>query len=152
MSARELAKPYPYVFTDDDACDAARLLIEEQLPALLVVDRDGQPYAAVAASQLIGRLMPPHALADPMFAAAFDDRDLAEAPGRLTGLTVADWLPRHRVRPPTVGPHASITHIAALMARTHTPLVAVVEHDGGRTRIAGAVTAARLLEQLVGGT
>ena len=42
-------------------------------------------------------------------------------------------------------------HIAALMARTHTPLVAVLEHVDDQPRLAGAVTAARLMERLVGG-
>ncbi|MGW0761341.1 CBS domain-containing protein [Streptomyces sp. NPDC002814] len=152
MSARELAEPYPSVSTDDDATDAARLLAEYKLPALLVVDPDGQPYAIVPGSQLIGQLVPEYALEDPALAAVIDDQDLDEVPERLAGLTVAEWLPRRRFRPPTVGPGASVMHIAALMARTHTPLVAVVERDGERTRLAGAVTAARLMERLVGGS
>ncbi|WP_327372021.1 CBS domain-containing protein [Streptomyces sp. NBC_01217] len=61
-------------------------------------------------------------------------------------------MPRHRVRPPTVAPDASVTRVAALMARTHTPLVAVVEHDGDEIKLVGAVTAARLMERLIGGT
>jgi CBS domain-containing protein len=152
MSARELAEPYPSVSTDDDAMDAARLLAEHKLPALLVVDRDGQPYAIVPGSQLIGQLVPEYALEDPLLAAVLDDRDLDEVPAKLSGLTVAEWLPRRRFRPPTVGPDTSVMHIAALMARTHTPLVAVVERDGDRSWLAGAVTAARLMERLIGGT
>lgn len=138
MSARELAEPYPYVVADDDACEAARLPVERRLPAPLVVDRCGQPYAAVATPQLIGPLLPPDALTDPQFALATDDRSLDEALERLAGVTVAQWLPRLRVRPPPVTTQAGVTHIAALMARTHSPWV--------------AVTAARLLERLVGGT
>jgi CBS domain-containing protein len=152
VSARELAEPYPYVTTDDDAGDAARLLVERGLPVLLVVDRDGRPYAAVAAPQLIGPLLPPHTLEGPSNAAEGDDRDLDDALERLAGLTVAEWLPRHRVRPPTVAPDTSTTRVAALMARTHTPLVAVVEHDGDGIKLMGAVTTARLMERLVGGT
>jgi CBS domain-containing protein len=146
--AHELAEPYPYVSTDDAATDAARLLVEHQLPALLVVDRDDQPYAVVPGSQLLGRLVPE--LRDPPPAAGFDDLD--EVPDRLVGLTVAEWLPPHWFRPPTVGPDTGVLHIAALMARTHTPLVAVVERDGDQTWLVGAVTAARLMERLIGGT
>jgi hypothetical protein len=138
VSARELAEPYPYVVADDDACEAARLPVERRLPAPLVVDRDGQPYAALATPQLIGPLLAPDALTDPQFAVATDDRSLDEALERLAGVTVAQWLPRLRVRPPTVTTQASVTHIAALMARTHSPLV--------------AVTAARLSKTTVGGT
>ncbi|MFC9915003.1 CBS domain-containing protein [Streptomyces sp. NPDC059862] len=152
MSARELAEPYPQVSTDDDATAAARLLAEHKLPALLVVDRDGQPYAIVPGSQLIGQLVPEYALEDPLLPAVIDDRDLDEVPDKLAGLSVAEWLPRRRFQPPTVGPDANVMHIAALMARTHTPLVAVVERDGDQVRLAGAITAARLMERLIGGS
>ncbi|MFJ8112479.1 hypothetical protein [Streptomyces sp. NPDC096132] len=153
MSARDLSEPYPCVGVDDDARGAARLLVERRLPALLVVDRAGWPYAAVAGPQLIGPLLPAEALTDPEYAAGFDDRVLDDALERLARLTVAQWLPRHRVRPPAVTLEARVTHVAALVARTHTPLVAVVErHGDGRPRLVGADTAARLSERLVGGT
>lgn len=152
MLAHELAEPYPYVSTDGDATDAARLVAEHKLPALLVVDRDDKPYAVVPGSQLVGRLVPEHVLQDPPPAAGFDDRDLDEVSDRLVGLTVAEWLPPHRFRPPMVGPDTCVLHIAALIARTHTPLVAVVERDGDRTWLVGAVPAARLMERLIGGT
>ncbi|WP_327368265.1 hypothetical protein [Streptomyces sp. NBC_01217] len=90
MSVRELAGPYPSVTTDDDARTAARLLVEQGLPALLVVDRDGHPYAAVAGPQLIGPLLPPHTLEGPVSGAEGDDRDLDEALDRIAGLTVAE--------------------------------------------------------------
>ncbi|MDX2681683.1 CBS domain-containing protein [Streptomyces sp. NY05-11A] len=138
--------------TDDDARDAARLLVEWRLPALLVVDREGRPYAAVPGSQLIGPLLPPDALTDPRYGAGLDARDLDGALERLAGLTVAEWLPRHRTRPPTVTTETSATQVATLMARTRVPLVAVVERCGDRSRLVSAVTAARLMERLVGGT
>ncbi|WP_223125507.1 hypothetical protein [Streptomyces sp. TRM68367] len=72
--------------------------------------------------------------------------------GAALALGTAGWLPRRRFRPPMVGPDTSVRHIAALLARTHTPLAAVVERDGDRTRLAGAVTAARLMELLVTGS
>jgi CBS domain-containing protein len=152
MSAHELAEPYPYVSTDDNATDAALLLAEHKLPALLVVDRDEQPYAIVPGSQLVGQLLPPYVLEDAPLAAVINDQHLDDVTEKLAGLTVAEWLPRRRLQPPTVGPDAGVVHIAALMARTHTPLVAVVERDGERTVLAGAVTAARLMKRLVGGS
>ncbi|NGO07522.1 CBS domain-containing protein [Streptomyces sp. HC44] len=54
MHARDLAGPYPTVSADDDALDAARLLVREQLPALLVRDRDDYPYAVVPSAHMIG--------------------------------------------------------------------------------------------------
>jgi hypothetical protein len=43
-------------------------------------------------------------------------------------------------------------HMAALMARNHTLLVTVVENHGDQVRLAGALTAARLMQRLVGGS
>jgi len=152
MSARELAEPYPFVSTDDDATDAALLLAEHHLPALLVVDSDEQPYAIVPGSQLVGQLVPEYALEDPVLGSVITDQELDEVPEKLTVLTVAEWLPRRRFQPPVVGPDAGVLQIAALMARAHSPLVAVVERDGDRTRLVGAVTAARLMQRLIGGS
>lgn len=151
MPTYELAEPYPYVSTDDAATDAARLSAEHQLPALLVVGRDDQPYAVVPGSQLLGRLVPEYALQDPPPAARFDDRDLDDVSDRLVGLTVAEWLPRHRFRRRrSARPPVSCTSRLSCSART--PLVAVVGRDGDRTWLVGAVTAARLMERLIGGT
>ncbi|MCX4855060.1 hypothetical protein [Streptomyces canus] len=138
MSARELAAYYPTVSTHDGAVDAAPLPAEHKLPAPLVVDPDGRPCAIVPGS----RLVPEYAREDPLLTAVIDDRDLDEVPEKVTGLTVAMG----------VGPDASVIRIASVTARTHTPLVAVVEHDDDRTRLAGAVTAARPMQPLTGGS
>ncbi|WP_371575994.1 hypothetical protein [Streptomyces sp. NBC_01314] len=58
MSARDLAEPCPFVTTDDDATSEARPPPEQPLPALPVLDTDGQPYALVPGSQLTGRSSP----------------------------------------------------------------------------------------------
>ncbi|NUK74108.1 hypothetical protein HRW23_35265 [Streptomyces lunaelactis] len=59
MRARDLAEPYPYVSTDDDAVDAARLLAKHKLPALLEVDSDQQVrlVGAITAARLMERLI-----------------------------------------------------------------------------------------------
>ncbi|ORT56445.1 CBS domain-containing protein [Streptomyces sp. CB03238] len=150
MRAHDLAEPYPYVTTDDDAIDAARLLAENSLPALLVLDADGLPHAIVPGSQLLRRLVPAYALDDPLLASTVDDRMDAEIAEGLQGLTVAEWVPRRLFPPPYVGPDATPMEVAALMARTHSPLVAVVEREGdGRVRLLGTVTAARLVRYVL---
>ncbi|WP_387882782.1 hypothetical protein [Streptomyces bluensis] len=78
--ARDLAEPYPYVTTDEDAAVAIRLLSLHGLPALLVVDTDAAPYALVPCAHLVGRLVS-------------DGRGHGEAPMKIAGPTVADWLP-----------------------------------------------------------
>ncbi|OKJ95098.1 hypothetical protein AMK26_31375 [Streptomyces sp. CB03234] len=150
MRAHDLAEPYPYVTTDDDAIDAARLLAENSLPALLVLDADGLPHAIVPGSQLLRRLVPAYAIDDPLLASSVDDRMDAEIAEKLQGLTVAEWVPRRLFPPPYVGPDATPMEVAALMARTHSPLVAVVEREGdGRVRLLGTVTAARLIRYVL---
>ncbi|MCX4581521.1 CBS domain-containing protein [Streptomyces sp. NBC_01481] len=152
MLARDLAEPYPSVSTDISAVDAARLLTEHELPALLVLDTAQRPYAIVQGSQLIKQLVPEYVLEDPRRAAAIDDRHLAEVTEKIAGLAVTAWLPPRTYTPPVVGPDAGALQVTALMARTHTPLVAVIERDGNQVRLVGAITAARLLERLIGGS
>ncbi|MFD0366528.1 CBS domain-containing protein [Streptomyces sp. NPDC127114] len=149
MSARDLAEPYPHVTTDDSAVDAVRLLAEHNLPALLVLDADGAPYAAVPGSQLVRQLVPAYVMEDPLLAPVIDDRHAEAVVGELEGQTVFQWLPARSFRPPYVGPDAGMMEIAAAMARTHVPLVAVVERHGSATRLLGVVSAAGLMRHLL---
>lgn len=106
MPARDLAEPYPHVTTDAPAADAVRLLAERNLPALLVLDTDGVPYAVVPGSQLVGQLVPEYVMEDPLLAAVIDDRHADDLAEELAGLTVSEWLPRRTFKPPYVGPDA----------------------------------------------
>ncbi|WSA75363.1 hypothetical protein OG930_06980 [Streptomyces sp. NBC_01799] len=148
MLARDLAEPDPHVSKDDRGADAGRLLAG-QLPALLVPNTDQRPYASVQGSRLIKQLVPDYALEDPHVAAVIDDRHLAEVTERIAGVTVTDWLPPRPTPPSVVGPDAGALQVAALMAREHSPVVAV-ERDGDQGRLVGALTAARLMERLIG--
>jgi CBS domain-containing protein len=148
--ARDLAHPYPTVRVDDDAQEAARLLVREQLPALLVLDQVECPYAIVPAAQLLGALVPEHDRLDPLLTLIADRLDGA-ARETLSGRSVADWLPRHRVTPGLVGPEDSPSEVAALMTRKGCPVVAVIDRDGGAVTLLGAITADVLLEHFIGG-
>ncbi|WP_327698945.1 hypothetical protein [Streptomyces sp. NBC_00459] len=64
--ARDLARPCPTVRVDDDAQEAARLLVRERLPALLVLDQVECPYAIVPAARLLGALVPEPDGLDPL--------------------------------------------------------------------------------------
>ncbi|MGW0734882.1 CBS domain-containing protein [Streptomyces sp. NPDC002851] len=149
MRAHDLAEPYPTVFANDDAVAAARMFVGRRLPALLVLDSDHRPYTIVPGSQLLRVLVPDFVLENPSMAGSLPPEDADLITQRLGGLTVAQWLPR-RSLPTVVGPNAAVMEIAALMVRTHTPLVAVVESDGQQSRTVGAITAARLMEHFLG--
>ncbi|MBT2524505.1 CBS domain-containing protein [Streptomyces sp. ISL-99] len=152
MRASDLAETYPYISVDADAVEAARLLARHQLPALLVVDSDQRPYAIVPGSQLIKQLVPGYLMEEPLLVSVIDDRHLGEVMEKVNGLTVAEWLPPRTYAPPVVGPDAGLLQVAALMARTRSPLVAVIERYGDEVRLLGAITAACLMTHLVGGS
>ncbi|MFE3580136.1 CBS domain-containing protein [Streptomyces vinaceus] len=149
MIARELAEPYPHVTTDDRAVDAVRLVAERNLAALLVLTRDNTPYAVVPGSQLVRQLVPEYVMEDPLLAAVIDDRHAGTLTEDLAGKSVAEWIQQRTFKPAFVGPEAGALQIAALMARTRVPLVAVIDRDDDGRRLAGVVTAASLMRHLL---
>ncbi|MFG2489000.1 CBS domain-containing protein [Streptomyces virginiae] len=150
MSARDLATPYPSVTTDESANAAIRLLTEHSLPALLVVDGHGMPYAVVPVSQLVRQLVPEPALDDPLRAAVLRDEPSERLAATLEEQTVGDWLPRRGFGPRCVGPDATAAQIAAIMARRRIPLVPVVEQvDDNEARMLGVVSATAVMRYLI---
>jgi CBS domain-containing protein len=84
---------------------------------------------------------------------ALDAARLCQAPA---GRRVADCLPGERRKPPIADPEDTALEVAALMAREHGPLIAVVERGPGRerggSRLLGVITAAHLTARLLGVT
>ncbi|MFI7358926.1 CBS domain-containing protein [Streptomyces avidinii] len=150
MSARDLAAPYPSVTKDESASAAIRLLTEHSLPALLVLDAHGMPYAVVPVSQLVRQLVPEPALDDPLRAAVLRDEPSGRLAAGLREQTVGDWLPRRGFGPRCVGPDATAAQIAAVMARRRIPLVPVVENaDDNEARLLGVVSATAVMRHLL---
>lgn len=145
MRARDFAEPHPSVSTDDRAANAAQLLAG-QLPPRLLLDTDQQPYGSVPGCQLIKQLVPHYGLEDPHVAAVMEDRTIAEVTEDIAGRTVTKWLPSRTYTGSVMG----APQVAARMARTGSPLVAVIERDGDQVRLVGAITADRLMERLNG--
>jgi predicted transcriptional regulator len=150
MRARELAEDYPSVSLDDDALDAARLLAGQRLPGLVVTENDGEPYAILPASRLIKVLVPDYIIEDPALAAVIDERHADRLGQALAGRSVRDCLPRERQPLPAADADDTVMEVAAVMARQRSPLVAVVERDKAGLRTLGVITAAHLLERLLG--
>ncbi|WP_439676768.1 CBS domain-containing protein [Embleya sp. MST-111070] len=156
MRARDLATQYPVVTLDGDALDAARLVAEQRLPGVLVLDDSGEPYAILPASRLVGLLVPGYVLDDPALAAVIDEPHADRLCRALAGRTVRECLPREKPVPSITGPDATALEVAALMARERSPLIAVIdrpnERPAGGPRLLGVITASHLLEQLLGVT
>jgi hypothetical protein len=141
---------YPAVGMDDDALTATRLLSDRQLPGLVVVDGDGRPATVLPASEVLRFVIPRYVQDDPALAHVVDESYADRLCAVLAGKRVADLLPRERAELPVVGEDDTALEIAAVMARTRSPLVAVLAGEAeDEGPILGVVTADRLLGRLL---
>ena len=93
-------------------------------------------------------MIPGYIQDDLSLAHVFDERHADRLSEALAGKTVQQLLPPRRDELPVVDGDATAVEIAAVMARWHSPLVAVVERD----QLLGAVTVSRLLGLLLRGS
>jgi CBS domain-containing protein len=149
VNARELAEPYPAVRLHSGAVDAARLLMEEARPGLIVVDDDFHPVAVLPGSQVLRLLIPGYIRDDPNLAGVVDQEFVDHMCDALEGKTVAELLPQERSPLPVVGPDESELEVAALMAAQRSPLVAVVDGSGKSAPLVGAITVSLVLGALL---
>ncbi|MFI7128878.1 CBS domain-containing protein [Nonomuraea sp. NPDC050153] len=145
MRARDLATEFPIVTLDTPVHEAARLLSEQDLPGLIVVDEQGLPSSILPGTQVLRLAVPGYCQGDPALARVVDEAHADLFLRSLAGRTVREALPREPRELPVTDPDATVLELAALMARTRSPLVAVVD-DG---RLVGAVTLQALLDWAV---
>ncbi|MBB5867520.1 CBS domain-containing protein [Allocatelliglobosispora scoriae] len=145
MRTRDLMVEYPTVALTDLAVDAARLLARSNLPGLIVVDGRGAPFAVLPGTQVLRLAVPVYCQDDPNLAAVIDEAAADVFLTELGDRTVRDCLPPQPHELPIVGPDDTVLEVAALMARTRTPLVAVVDHG----TLVGAITLDRLLDRVL---
>jgi CBS domain-containing protein len=145
MRARDLAAAFPTVGLDTSALEAARLLAGNDLPGLIVVDADGRPSTVLPGTQVLRMAIPRYCIDDPPLARVIDEAHADRFLRDLADRTVADCLPEQPGELAVVSPDATVLEIAALMARTRTPVVAVVRER----HILGAVTLDALLDRML---
>jgi CBS domain-containing protein len=87
LRALELAEPFPVVHLDTDAMEATRLLVDQALPGLVVVDQDGLPLFILPGSQVLRFALPDY---------VEEDRALASVVGQPQRLDKAPTGPRRR--------------------------------------------------------
>ena len=151
MRACDLAQQLAVVTPDTDAMEAARVMAENRLPGLIVCGEDGRPYTVLPGSQVLRFLIPTYVQDDPALARVLDEQASDELCRRLVHSTVRDLLPRPQDvdELPVVDADATSLEVAAVMARMHSPLVAVVDDHSGGNRVIGAITVSRLLDHLL---
>jgi len=100
----------------------------------------------LAGTQVLRMAVPRYIQDDPALARVVDEAAADVFLDELGTRSVAEVLPEQPRELPVVDADATVLEIAALMARTRTPLVAVVGDDGA---LLGAVTLDALLDRLV---
>jgi hypothetical protein len=145
MRARELVVEYPTVGLDTDALVAARLLADADLPGLIVVDATGRPMTILPGPQVLRFAIPAYVQDDPKLAAVVDEVSADGICQALAGTPVRDLLPSRTRELPVVDGGDTVLEIAAIIARTGVPLVAVVENH----RLLGAITLDALLDRIL---
>ncbi|MGH3747367.1 MAG: CBS domain-containing protein, partial [Micromonosporaceae bacterium] len=129
------------------ALEAARLLAARDLPGLIVVDETGRPTTILAGTQVLRLVVPPYVQDDPALARVIDEAAADEFLRRVGDRTVAQLLPDEHRELPVVGPDATVLEVAAMMARSRTPLAAVTSRD---QPMIGAITLDALLDRMLG--
>jgi len=87
-------------------------------------------------------LVPAYIQDDPALAGVVSEGSADHIGDKLSGKSVADMLPKPPRQMAVVNADDTILEVAAVMAREHSPLAAVIR-DG---RLLGVITAARLLD------
>ena len=146
MRARDLAVPMPVVRRSTAVLEAARLLAAEDLPGLIVLDDSGRPSTVLAGTDVLAMAVPRYCIDDPALARVVDEDTADLFAHRLSDPTVAQALPDRWRELPVVDDDATALEVAALMARSRTPLVAVVDRSGA---LLGGITLDRLLERVL---
>jgi CBS domain-containing protein len=146
LRADELASPFPTVRLDTPAIEAARLLAGQDLPGLIVLDDRGYPSTVLPGTQVLRMAIPQYCQDDPALARVIDEQAADVFLQGLGDRTVAQALPEGGRELAVVAADATVLEIAAVMARTRNPLVAVVDRQ---RRLLGAVTLDALLDRLL---
>jgi CBS domain-containing protein len=142
VRAEDLDETFPIVPIDSDAVEAARLIAEHSLPALLVTDTSGKPYAILPAVEILRFILPRYVRDDLALAGVLGESAADQAAQNLAGKTVADVLSadlRKNIR--SVDAHDTVIKVAAEMALMRSPLIAVMKNGS----LHGVITASRLL-------
>ncbi|SDY10912.1 CBS domain-containing protein [Modestobacter sp. DSM 44400] len=146
MLARDLMVPFPAIGMNDDALAAARLMAEQHLPGIVVCEPDGRPTRMLPGPDVLRFVIPQYVQDDSALARVIGERGADRLLAELRGRKVRDLLPeRGRSDLVVAAPDDTVLELCVLMARAHSPLVAVVEDN----RLLGCVTLPRVLDVLL---
>ncbi|HEX6075107.1 MAG TPA: CBS domain-containing protein [Micromonosporaceae bacterium] len=145
MRARDLATDMPTVTLLTPALEASRLLAEQNLPGLIVLDEQRRPWTVLPGTQVLRLAVPQYCQDDPALARVVDEQHADLFLEALDAKTVRELLPEKPRELPVVDGDATVLEVAAVMARMRSPVVAVMEED----RMVGAITLDNLLDRML---
>ncbi|GAB3439823.1 CBS domain-containing protein [Actinophytocola sediminis] len=145
MQASDIAAHVPTVTMSDPVTKAVRVMAVSRLPGLIVVDEFSRPKMVLPGTQVLRLAVPQAYQNDPALVRAIDEDHADRFWVELGDRTVADCVPVAVSKPVTVRAEATLLEVAALMARQHSPLIAVVHPNGA---LIGAITLERLITSL----
>lgn len=141
MHAADVVETLPTARPDDDALTAVQMVIENNLPGLIVADDTGV-IGCLSSIDLLLAALPRYLQDDPGLARVFDEEHADRIAERLVGKRVRDIL-GEAVNPiPIARGQATVVEVAEQMVQSRTPVV-LVQRQGGDTL--GVVTANGLL-------
>jgi CBS domain-containing protein len=148
MRAGDLMGQLPTVTSSAPVLDAARLLAVHNLPGVIVIDAEQRPAAILPGTRVLRMAVPGYCQDDPALARVIDERAADLFLGEMAGRTVACSLAERGAdrELAVVDLEATLLEIAALMARTRTPLVAVADE---KQNLLGGITLHTLLDRLL---
>ncbi|WP_298329053.1 CBS domain-containing protein [Haloactinopolyspora sp.] len=145
MKARDIVVQIPTVTLKDPVAKAVRVMTQEQLPGLIVVDENSKPRIVIPGTQVLRMAVLHSYQDDPALARTIDEAHADRFWQDLGNRTVGECLPGYPAKPVTASLDATLLELATLMGRLHSPLVAIVDHTHA---LVGAVTLNRLLINL----
>lgn len=146
MRAIDICEAHPMVDLTTDALEAARLMASRSLTGLVVRGDASHPYTVLPASQVLRFVIPAYVQDNPALARVYDERHADLIAERLAGRTVGEVMPAKSdiAAVLRVNHDDTLLEIAAVMARSHSPIVVVGRGDD----IVGVITIRRLLGAL----
>lgn len=145
MRAHALAVYMKTITMKDSVATALRLLAEHRMPGLVVVDELQRVLAVLPGTQALRMGIAQEFQEDAALARVVDEESADLFSQLPASRLIGDCLPpRPEVRAVVSG-DATLLEVACLMARTHSPMVAVVDDAGA---MIGCITLAMVLERL----
>lgn len=142
MKASDIAVEMRTVTVEDSVSTAVRIMTEDELPGLIVVDGRRRPRLVIPGTQVL-RMAVLHSYQDDPALVRTIDEEHADLFWEESGdRSVGDCLSRKTAKAVSVTPDATLLEVATAMARLRCPLAAMVDPTG--TLIAG-ITLNRLL-------